>query len=43
MFPEEATEILEGGRDYNGGNPPATIRWGEKDVSNPAKDSPRQS
>ena len=43
VFPEEATEILEGGRDYNGGNPPATIRWGEKDVSNPAKDSPRQS
>ena len=43
VFPEEATEIVEGGRDYNGGKPPATIRWGDKDVPNPAKDSPRQS
>ena len=43
IFPEEATEILEGGRDYNGGNPPGTIRWNGKDVPNSAKDSPRQS
>jgi alkaline phosphatase D len=43
VFPEEANEILEGGRDYNAGKPPATIRWGDRDVPNPAKDSPRQS
>ena len=43
VFPEEPTEILVGGRDYNGGNPPATIRWNGKDVPNSAKDSPRQS
>jgi alkaline phosphatase D len=43
MFPEEASNILDGGRDYNGGHPPATIAWAGREIPNPAKDSPRQS
>ena len=30
FIPEEAMEILDAGRAYNGGNPPATIRYGER-------------
>jgi alkaline phosphatase D len=43
FYPEEALEILDGGRDYNDGNPPATISLGGHDIPNPAKDAPRQS
>jgi len=43
FYPEEPLEILDGGRDYNGGNPPATISIGGHDIPNPAKDAPRQS
>ena len=43
MYPEEAVEILDGGRDYNDGHPPATISLGGHEIPNPAKDAPRQS
>ena len=43
FYPEEPLEIIDGGRDYNGGNPPATISLGGHDIPNPAKDAPRQS
>ncbi len=43
MVPEEAAEILDGGRDYAGGRPPATIRLGDKGVPNTAREAPRQS
>ncbi|HEY5712591.1 MAG TPA: alkaline phosphatase D family protein [Allosphingosinicella sp.] len=43
VVPEEAFNIVDGGRDYDGGRPPATIAHGGHDLPNPAKDQPRQS
>jgi alkaline phosphatase D len=43
LFPEEAQILLDAGRTANGGNPPATIRFGDKEVPNFAKDRPPQS
>jgi alkaline phosphatase D len=43
MYPEEPSNILDGGRGYNGGHPPATITWAGREIPNPAKDSPPQS
>jgi alkaline phosphatase D len=40
MFPEELMEILDGGRTYNGGHPPAELRFGNNTCANPAKDAP---
>jgi alkaline phosphatase D len=34
MIPQEAYEIVDSGRAYGGGNPPATIRYGGKDLPN---------
>ena len=42
MFPEDAMQILDGGRVYNGGNPPAEIRF-EASVANPRKNLPPQT
>ncbi|HEY3951265.1 alkaline phosphatase D family protein [Phenylobacterium sp.] len=36
----EATEVLDAGRAYDGGKPPATIPLGGKDVANFRKDGP---
>ena len=43
MQPQEAVEILDSGRAWRGGNPPATIRYGGRDLPNPAKDAPPQT
>ena len=43
MVPEEAMVILDAGHAYDGGRPPATIRYGGKDVSNFRKDDPPQT
>ena len=43
MFPQEAMEILDAGRTWNGGNAPATIRYGDTDVPNYFKDRPAQT
>jgi alkaline phosphatase D len=43
FFPEEVLEIIDGGRDYNGGKPPDTIRFGEKQVPNLRKADPAQT
>jgi len=43
FVPEEVLEILDGGRDYNGGNPPSTIRFGDQQVSNVRKADPAQT
>jgi alkaline phosphatase D len=43
LYPEEALEILDSGRDYDGGRPPATIALGGRDYPNPARAAPRQS
>jgi alkaline phosphatase D len=37
---QKVAEILDAGRAYNNGNPPATIRFGGRDLPNPRKDSP---
>ena len=43
FVPEEATEILDGGRDYDNGHPPTTIAFGDKSIPNFARTLPRQT
>ena len=43
MFPEEALEILDGGRAFNAGRPPAEIAFGEVRVPNTQKNAPPQT
>jgi alkaline phosphatase D len=43
MVPQDLVEILDGGRTYNGGHPPAELRFGNNTVANPAKDAPPQT
>jgi len=43
MTDEAALEIVDQGREYNGGNPPATIRFGAEEVPNECADSPPQA
>lgn len=43
LIPEEAMQILDAGRTCNGGNPPATIRFGDREVANFCKDKPAQT
>jgi alkaline phosphatase D len=40
---EEAMEILDAGRTYNSGRPPASIRFGSVDIANFWKDRPAQT
>ena len=40
---QEVIEILDGGRGYNNGKPPQTIRVGETDIPNFRKDEHPQS
>jgi alkaline phosphatase D len=40
---EDAQRIVDAGRTYNGGKPPATIRIGENDVANYARDMAPQT
>lgn len=43
MFPETEFRALDGGRGFNGGNPPAEIRFGEARVPNPQRGAPPQT
>ena len=43
FLPQEAMEILDAGRDYNGGKPPASIPFGNAEVANFCKDRPPQA
>ncbi len=43
MFPESAMQILDGGRGFNGGNPPAEIRFNDAHVPNPQRSAPPQT
>jgi alkaline phosphatase D len=43
LIPQEAMEILDAGRAYDGGRPPATIRFGTKAVPNFRKEGPPQT
>lgn len=40
VIPQEWLEIVDGGRDYAGGKPPATIAIGDKSIPNFRKDEP---
>ncbi|ESQ91987.1 hypothetical protein ABAC460_03565 [Asticcacaulis sp. AC460] len=40
VYPQELMEIVDGGRDYNSGNPPETITIGDKSAPNFRKDEP---
>jgi len=40
---QDVTEVLDGGRAYRDGHPPATIRYANADRPNPRKDAPPQS
>ena len=43
MFPETGDDRLDGGRAFNGGNPPAELRFGDDSIPNPQKDAPPQT
>lgn len=43
LFPESAMQILDGGRGFNGGNPPAEIRFNDASVPNPQREAPPQT
>ena len=40
FVPQEVLDILDAGNTYNGGHPPATIRYGDKEVENFRKGQP---
>ncbi|WP_447761950.1 alkaline phosphatase D family protein [Sphingopyxis panaciterrae] len=40
VVPQEWMEIVDGGKDYAGGKPPATIAIGDKTIANYRKDEP---
>jgi alkaline phosphatase D len=43
MFPESGMRILDGGRAFNGGNPPAEIGFNDARVPNPQRNAPPQT
>ena len=43
FFPEDAQIVLDAGREANGGNPPATIKFGNVEIANYQKDQPPQT
>src|SRR5580700_3897040 len=43
LFPQEALEILDAGRIYNGRKPPDTIRFGDNEIPNFRKNEPPQT
>ena len=43
MAPESMMQILDGGRAFNGGNPPAEIRFNDAHVPNPQRSAPPQT
>ena len=43
MFPDELQQVLDGGRAYDGGHPPAELGFGEARIPNPQKDAPPQT
>ena len=42
-FPEDLQQVLDGGRSFNGGKPPAELAFGEARIRNPRKDAPPQT
>jgi alkaline phosphatase D len=43
MLPEPVMQILDGGRAFNGGNPPSTVSHNELRVPNPRRTAPPQT
>jgi alkaline phosphatase D len=43
MFPESEMRALDGGRAFNGGHPPAEIRFNDAHVPNPQRSAPPQT
>lgn len=43
FVPQEAMEILDAGRAYEGGKPPASIRFGEAEIPNFRREQPPQT
>jgi alkaline phosphatase D len=43
MFPDDLLQVLDGGRAFNGGNPPAELEFNGAKVGNPNKDKPPQT
>ena len=43
MFPESGMRVLDGGRRFNGGNPPPEIRFNDAHVPNPQRNAPPQT
>jgi hypothetical protein len=43
LIPEEALEILEGGRAFGDGKPPGSIPYGQSSIRNFRKDEPSQT
>lgn len=43
MFPEPQMQALDGGRAFNGGHPPADIRFNDAHVPNPQHNAPPQT
>ena len=43
MFPEDAAQILDGGRAFNGGEPPAEVTFNDAHVANPQRNAPPQT
>ncbi len=43
MFPEPEMQALDGGRSFNGGHPPAYIRFNDAQVPNPQRNAPPQT
>ena len=43
MFPEDVMQVLDGGRTFNGGNPPAELQFKDKRVANSQNTAPPQT
>ena len=43
MFPESGMRVLDGGRAFDGGKPPAEIRFNDAHVPNPQRNAPPQT
>jgi alkaline phosphatase D len=43
FIPEEAMEVMDAGRTYNGGSPPESIHFGKVEIANFRKDRPAQT
>jgi alkaline phosphatase D len=42
-FPEDLQQVLDGGRSFNGGKPPAELAFGDARIPNPQKNAPPQT